>query len=84
LVYSVSKCCFEQLENTGRSSAQVVSQIQVSQSLSSYADYPEDVAKFMVPFLGEAIDAVPADLQPETPVLFGVRIPSITQIYLIY
>ncbi|XP_078180986.1 putative apyrase 3 [Carex rostrata] len=43
----------------------------VSEPLSSYAENPAGVASFLVPLLEKALDAVPANLQPETPVLFG-------------
>jgi acyl-CoA hydrolase len=63
-------CCFEQVEITGRSSAKVVIHIQVQQPLSSYADNPEGAANFMAPLLEKALDAVPADLQPETSIIW--------------
>ncbi|KAJ4804030.1 Ectonucleoside triphosphate diphosphohydrolase 5 [Rhynchospora pubera] len=43
----------------------------VQEALSAYVDNPAAIVSFLGPLLEKALDSVPENLQPETPVLFG-------------
>ncbi|KAJ4771967.1 Ectonucleoside triphosphate diphosphohydrolase 5 [Rhynchospora pubera] len=44
---------------------------QAQKTISSYAEDPAAILSFVAPLLEKAIYAVPTNLQPETPVIFG-------------